>query len=382
MTDAALPKPLIPPVYQGVSFTFESTEQLKQATAGAFPNHFYSRLGNPTVLRAEQAIAKLEHCEHALLFGSGMGAISTLLFGLMKSGDHMAVDRRVYGNAALLFKTFAPRLGFHIDWFSSEEEAEACIGGKTKIVYFESPTNPRLDILDIPRVCAAAKKHDALALFDGTLAGPVVQNPTDLGVDIVVHSATKSLNGHHDILCGVIAGPQDLIESLRITRTLLGANLDPNAAALLQRGLNTIQLRVPRQNGTALQLAQKLEEWRDAGKLGLQQVLYPGLESHPQHKLASQQMRSFGHIVALDLTGGTNHARRVADELNHFQIAASLGGAESLVSLPSLTSHKGWSDEALAAAQLTPGFLRLAIGFEDPEKLLADINQALEKAQL
>ncbi|MDF1664989.1 MAG: aminotransferase class I/II-fold pyridoxal phosphate-dependent enzyme [Planctomycetota bacterium] len=382
MDDAALPKPLIPPVYQGVSFTFESTEQLKKATAGAFPNHFYGRLGNPTVLGAEEAIARLERCDHALLFGSGMGAISALLFGLMTSGDRMAVDRRVYGNAALLFKTFAPRLGFHIDWFSSEEEAEACIGKDTKIVYFESPTNPRLDILDIARVCAAAKKYKALALFDGTLAGPIVQNPTELGVDIVVHSATKSLNGHHDVLCGVIAGPKDLIESLRITRTLLGANLDPSAAALLHRGLSTISLRVPRQNGTALKLAQSLEQWRQAGKLGLQQVLYPGLESHPQHELAGRQMRSFGHIVALDLKGGTDHARMVADELNHFKIAASLGGAESLVSLPSLTSHKGWSDEELASAQLSPGFLRLAIGFEDPEVLLSDLNQALEKAQL
>lgn len=380
MTEAPTPKPLIPPIYHGVSFAFDSTEQLEKASGGAFPNHFYSRLGNPTVQRAEQSIARLEHCEHALLFGSGMGAISTLLFGLIQSGDRMAVDRRIYGNAALLFKTFAPRLGFHIDWFSSEDEAEEVINERTKFVYFESPSNPRLDIMDIPRVCAAAKKHGALALFDGTLAGPLVQNPTTLGVDIVVHSATKSLNGHHDVLCGVIAGSKETIESLRITRTLLGANLDPNAAALLQRGLSTIQLRVPRQNGSALTIARRLEEWRASGKLGLSQVFYPGLETHPQHALAKKQMRSFGHIVALDLDGGAKHARRVADGLRDFKIAASLGGAESLVSLPSLTSHKGWSDEALREAKLSPGFLRLAIGFEEPEDLLSDLKQALEQA--
>jgi cystathionine beta-lyase/cystathionine gamma-synthase len=381
MSEENLPRPLVAPIYQGVNFTFATTKQLREATEGAFPHHFYGRMGNPTVHQAEAAIAALEKCDSALLFGSGMGAIANLVFTFVKTGDRVAVDRRVYGNAALLFKTYSPRFGFHIDWFSSLEEAQAVVRKETRLIYFESPTNPRLDIMDMAKVSELAQQNDALCVFDGTFGTPVAQNPKDFGIDIVVHSATKALNGHHDVLSGVLAGSNNLIEELRQTRTLLGANIDPHAAYMLNRGLTTVTMRVMHQNASSMALASSLESQRLGGRLGIKRVFYPGLESHPQHLLAARQMRSFGHIITLDLEGGLRRACSVADLLHEFQIAASLGGGESLVSIPSLTSHKGWTDAAMLEAGLSPGFLRLAIGFEDNKVLEQDIFRALNEVK-
>lgn len=368
------PRPLTPPIIRAANFVFESCDQLAAVSDGAFRDHFYARLGNPGVAILEGRLAELEGAAEALVFSSGMAAVATTILGLVEAGQRVAVDRRVYGGSASFFKTLAPRFSIGVDWF--DRDPAAAITADTRLVFFESPTNPLLEIVDIAALAATAHSHGALAVIDGTLATPLSQRPLELGVDLVIHSATKALNGHHDVLAGAIAGPAELIEPLRAARALLGGILDPQAAFLIARGLETFSLRAARAQDSALALARGLE-----GQPGLLRVLYPGLESHPDHALARRQMRRFGSLVTLDIAGGLERLRRVVDRFEVIKNAASFGGNESLVSIPPLTSHIGWSDEELAASGLSAGIARISVGLEEPERLIADIAGALRATE-
>ena len=369
------PKPLVPPIEHSVSFAFGDTTGLAEVSGGAHRERFYSRLGNPTTRRAEEAIAALEGAEDALCLSSGMAAVSTLALGLLSQGDRVLVDRRSYGGTASFFKFMAPRLGIEVIWFGCESEAFQLLDPSIRLLYLETPTNPLLELVDLRLLAAAAREHGALSVCDSTLATPHGQSPLDCGVSLVLHSATKALNGHHDVLAGAICGSSELIEQLRETRALLGGCLSAGQASLLLRGLQTFTLRVERQQQQALELARML-----SARPELSRVLYPGLPGHPQHALARRQMRRFTNVVSIEFEAGLEAARRAVDSLERFHIAPSLGGVDSLVTLPALSTHMGWSAEELADVGLSEGLVRLSIGVEPIELLCADLEAAITAA--
>jgi cystathionine beta-lyase/cystathionine gamma-synthase len=322
----------------------------------------------------ETKLAALEGAEAALVLSSGQAATTTALLALVGSGDEIVCSSAIYGGTLHLIVDLLSAFGVRSRFASLDELArpEALISDGTKVVWFESPINPTLRCIDIARVAAACRARGVVSVIDNTFASPLNQQPVALGIDLVMHSATKYLNGHSDVTAGVLAGPARLIERMLKVRKLAGAVLDPYAAYALGRGLKTLAVRMDRHNRNAMAVARWLE--RDAR---VRTVYYPGLESHPDYAVASKQMRGFGGMVCVDVGGGYEGAARFFDRLRVFTRAASLGGVESLCSLPVLTSQWGHSEEQLARAGVTTSMARLSIGLEDPEDLIADLDQAL-----
>jgi methionine-gamma-lyase len=355
------------------NFTFSNTEEMKRWAQGKSSAYIYTRYGNPTLTVAEQKIAALEGAEAALVTASGMAAISSALLSVLKSGDELIATRQLYGGTYRLFRDHFPRFGIvvrHVE--SNLDGIERLVNPRTKALYIETPTNPTLRLVDLRRAIAFAKEWDLLALIDNTFASPVVQRPIELGFDIVLHSATKYLAGHSDLIAGAAAGRRSLITEIRHTVINLGGSMDPEAAYLLIRGMKTLELRVRRQCDSALAVARFLEKHPKVAR-----VHYPGLRSHPDHALARRQMRAFGAMLAFDLKDGLPAARRFCDRTRIFLLAASLGGAESLVVLPIYTSHYNLTPDELRAAGVSPGTVRVSVGLEDPADLIEDLRQAL-----
>ena len=366
--------PLTTPIYETTTFVFETAQQVRDYNEGRSTKFLYSRYANPTVLAVEEKIAALEGADSALVFSSGQAATTTALLALLAAGDEIVCSGAIYGGTLHLISDLLPKFGIRPRFVSIEElrEPASICSSSTKLVWFESPINPTLRCVDVAAVAAACRARGVLSVVDNTFASPINQQPLALGVDLVMHSATKYLNGHSDVTAGALAGPQALLEKVLKARKLVGAILDPYAAYALGRGLKTLAVRVERQNATALAVARELEK---RGRV--ERVYYPGLESHPDHAIAKRQMSGFGGMVCLDLGGGYDRAARFFDRLRVVKRAASLGGVESLCSLPVLTSQWGHSDEELARAGVTPSMARISIGLEDPEDLLADLEQAL-----
>jgi cystathionine beta-lyase/cystathionine gamma-synthase len=372
VTDAAVP--LTTPIYETTTFVFENAEDVRAYNEGRSSKYLYSRYGNPSVVAVEKKLAALEATEEALLFSSGQAATATAIMGLLRAGDEVVCSSAIYGGTLHLLEDLLVKFGIRPRFTSIEELArpETIISDATKLVWFESPINPTLRCVDIQKVAGACRARGALSVVDNTFASPLNQQPIALGVDLVMHSATKYLNGHSDVTAGVLAGPARLIDPISKARRLVGTVLDPRAASALGRGLKTLAVRVARQNATAMAVARSLANDRRVSA-----VYYPGLEQHPDHAIAARQMRGFGGMVTLDLGGSYERAARFFDRLCVIKRAASLGGVESLCSLPVLTSQYGHSDEALARAGVTKGMARLSIGLEDPADLIADLDQAL-----
>ena len=372
VTDAAAP--LTTPIYEATTFVFDSAAEVKAYNEGRSKKFLYSRYSNPTVVTVETKLAALENTESALLFSSGQGATTTAVMALVKAGDEVVCSSAIYGGTLHLLTGVLEKFGVRSRFVSLEELAapERMLSDATRIVWFESPINPTLRCVDIAPVAAACRARGVISIIDNTFASPINQQPISLGVDLVMHSATKYLNGHSDVTAGVIAGASRLVGQVEAARRLLGTVLDPQAAYALGRGLKTLAVRVERQNANALAVAQWLASDRRVTK-----VYYPGLEQHPDHQIAKRQMNGFGGMVCLDLGGSYERASRFFDRLQLFKRAASLGGVESLCSLPVLTSQAKHSDEELARAGVTKGMARLSIGLEDPEDLIADLDQAL-----
>ena len=366
--------PLITPIYETTTFVFENAEQVKAFNAGTSPKFLYSRYGNPTVAAVEQTIAALEGAERALLFASGMAATSTALLALLESGDEVVCSAAIYGGTLHLLADLFPRWGITARFVSLDDMRDPArmIGDRTKLVWFESPINPTLRCVDIAAVASACRARGVTSVIDNTFATPLNQQPIALGVDVVMHSVTKYLNGHSDITAGAIAGPRAIVERIDKTRRLLGGVIDPHAAYAIGRGLKTLTVRMERHNANALAVARWLEQ--DAR---VKKVFYPGLASHPDHDLARKQMRGFGGMVCVDVGGGQADAERFFDRLMVIRRAASLGGVESLCSLPVLTSQWGHTDAQLAEAGITRSMARLSIGLEDAQDLIDDLDQAL-----
>lgn len=365
--------PLTTPIYETTTFVFGSAEEVRAYNEGRSAKFLYSRYGNPTVQAVEAKLAVLEGAEAALVLSSGMAAASTALLGLLRGGDEVVCSAAVYGGTLHFVQDFLPRFGLSVRFATLEELADpgALLGPRTRVLWFESPINPTLRCVDIAAVAAACRARGVVSILDNTFATPVNQTPLALGVDLVMHSATKYLNGHSDVTAGVLAGPATLIARLEGARRLLGTVLEPHAAYALGRGLKTLDVRVARHNASALALARRFE-----GDPRVVRVYYPGLESHPDHAVAVRQMRGFGGMVCLELSD-YDHAARFFDRLQVFKRAASLGGVESLCSLPVLTSHWGYSEEQLRRAGVTPGMVRLSVGLEDTDDLVADVDRAL-----
>ncbi len=366
--------PITTPIYATSTFEFGSAAELEAYQQGRSASYIYSRYANPTVQMVEAKLAAAEGGEAALVFGSGMAATSTAFFGLLQSGDEVICASAIYGGTLQVLTKFLEHFGVRTRFASIEElsRLDALLGPHTKVVWFESPINPTLRCVDIAGVSAACRARGVVSIVDNTFASPVNQQPLALGADLVMHSATKYLNGHSDVTAGALVGSKAIIERLMPARKLLGGVLEPASAYALGRGMKTLAVRIERHNATALALARWLESQPQVSR-----VFYPGLDSHPDHAIASRQMKGFGGMVCFEVRGGQAGAYGFFDNVKLIKRAASLGGTESLCSLPILTSQYGLSDAQLADAGVTRGMVRLSVGLEDPGDLIADLAQAL-----
>lgn len=362
------------PIYQTAAFAVESSDgyaHINDYQAEAF---FYSRYDNPTLRQVSQKLARLEHAEDCLLFASGMTAITTTLLALLSSGDTLAAARTLYGGTITFLRDHAPRLGINVALLDEEQlYAVDQHVPQAKVVYFETPVNPRCDCLSIPRTVAAARRIGALVVKDNTFASPINQTPLDFGVDLVIHSATKYLGGHSDVTAGAVMGPTALMQTIFSARKVFGGIPSPHDAFLLDRSLKTLELRMAQHNASALALAQFLE-----AQPQVRQVFYPGLPSCASHAIAREQMRGYGGMLCIALES-LEAAKTFCDSLRLGLNVAHLGTAETLVSIPALTSHSMLSPDELRAAGLTPGMVRISVGLENTEDLLADFQQALAR---
>jgi cystathionine beta-lyase/cystathionine gamma-synthase len=369
--------PLTTPIYETTTFLFENADAIRRYNEGGSGAFLYSRYENPTVVSVEDTLAAADGAERSLLFASGMAATSTLLLSLLQAGDEVVCSAGVYGGTLHLLHDTLPRFGIRTRFATVEEmqRLEALIGDRTRLVWFESPVNPHLRCVDVRRVVDACRARSVLSVIDNTFASPLNQRPLELGVDLCMQSATKYLNGHSDVTAGVISGRRERLTPIEMGRRVFGGVLDPQAAYALGRSLKTLEVRVRRQSASAMAVARGLE-----GHPAIAHVYYPGLPSHPDHAIAASQMTGFGGMICIDLKGGEDAACRSFDRLTIIRRAASLGGVESLCSLPVLTSHWGRTDDQLRAAGVTRGMMRISIGLEDPGDLLADLRQALAAA--
>ncbi len=373
-TDTGVAAPLTTPIYETTTFVFDNAQEVVAYNEGRSNKHLYSRYTNPTVVAAEKKLAALDRAESALLFSSGQGATSTILLAHLKAGDEIVCSAAIYGGTLHLLEDVLAKFGVTPRFVSLEQLAApaSVIGDRTRMVWFESPINPTLRCLDIRRIADACRSRGVLSVIDNTFASPVNQQPLALGIDLAMQSVTKYLNGHSDVTGGMVAGPAALLAPIEKARRQVGTVMDPHPAYALGRGLKTLPLRIAQHNANALAVANFL-----AGDKRVSRVFYPGLPSHPDHEVAARQMTGFGGMVTFDLDGRFSRAERVYDRLQIVKRAASLGGIESLISLPVITSQWGHSDEQLEAAGVTKGMLRLSVGLEDVADLIADLDQAL-----
>ncbi len=370
-------EPLTTPVYETTTFEFENAAEVRAYNEGRSAKFLYSRYANPTVVAVERTIARLEGAEAALLFSSGQAATTAALMALLSAGDEVVCCSEIYGGTFHLLADLLSRFGVRprFEPIAVFARPEALIRPETRLVWFESPVNPTLRCVDIAAVARACRARNVVTVTDNTFASPVNQQPLARGIDVVMHSATKYLNGHSDVTAGALAGSAAMMARMLDVRKKTGAVLDPHAAYALGRGLKTLTVRVARQNASALAVARWL-----AQDPRVHRVYYPGLEGHPDHALAAAQMSGFGGMVCVDVGGGYDRAAAFFDRLTVFRRAASLGGVESLCSLPVLTSQWGHTAEELARAGVTDSMARLSVGLEDPDDLIGDLDQALGPA--
>ena len=363
--------PVAPEIYQTSTFEVaDNEEQIRVTTT----DRYYTRWGNPTITLAEQTVAALEGTESGLVFASGMGAITTTILSLLKAGDHIVAQRDLYGGVTKFFSEWLPKLGIEtslVDTNDHEQHSRA-IRSNTKLLYLESPTNPALRVVDMKKMAALARQHKLISMMDSTFGTPINQHPAEYGIDLVMHSGTKYLSGHADLTCGVICGPREMIEQIGETRKTLGNCMDPHAAWLLIRGLKTLAVRVARQNENALRVAEFLEQHAK-----VQRVHYPFLKSHPQYAIAREQMSGGSGMVTFEVEGSGDDARKASEAMRLFTLATSLGGVESLVSIPVLTSHAMISAEQRAEMGVTEQMVRLSVGIESVEDQIEDLERAL-----
>ena len=370
------------PIVQSSTFTFADTADLVDFMEAQQRDEMgdrleYGRYGNPTVAAAERKLADLDGGETALLLSSGMAAVTVTLLSLLSAGDHVVITDDCYRRTRQFVTEFLPRLGVDATQVpvGDYDALEGAIRPSTRLLFSESPTNPYLRVIDVPRMVEIAGRHRLYTAIDSTFATPINQRPLEMGVNLVIHSATKYLAGHNDLLAGVVIGSRELVGRVRETQAMVGAICDAHSAYLLLRGLKTLALRVAHQNETALRVARFLE-----GDPRVERVYYPGLPSHPQHDTARAQMSGFGGVVSLELAGDLAQTARFIDALQIPYIGPSFGGVESLVEQVVLASYYSLSQEQWAEIGISPTLVRLGVGVEEAGDLIADLDQALALA--
>ena len=364
------------PLILSSTYPFEDTKELVSFMSGDLerPNE-YGRYGNPTVAAAEAKLAALEHGTGAVLMASGMAAISTTLLTMLKQGQHIIFTADVYRKTRVLAENVLQKFGIETTLVAPEvDQVAAAIRPNTKIIFTEAPTNPYLRVVDLAPLVELAKAHRIKTIIDATFATPVNMLPLELGVDLVIHSTTKYLGGHNDLLGGVVIGRGGIVEGIREQVGTFGPLCDPHNAYLLLRGLKTLALRVERHNSSALELAAMIE-----AHPAVKQVWYPGLASHADHKIAARYMTGFGGVISFEVEGGIERATKLVDAVSIPKIAPSLGGVESLIEQPPLMSFFELSPEQRAAIGIREGLIRMSVGIEDLEDLKADLKQALDR---
>jgi cystathionine gamma-synthase len=367
---------LAEPIVQTATYTFPSTQALVDYMEGRTVREEYGRYGNPTVRTAEQKMAALEGTEDALAFASGMAAVTTALLALVKSGSHVVLFADCYRRTRQFVTGFLERFGVRHTLVppADLEALEKALRPDTRLVLSEAPTNPYQNVVDLRRLGRLCSERGVKTIIDATFATPVNMRPAEHGIDLVVHSATKYLAGHNDVLAGFVAGPAGLVSLVRDLRHVLGGVLDPHAAYLVLRGMKTVAVRVAQQNRTALALAQALESHRR-----VRQVWYPGLPSHPHHAVARELMSGFGGVVTFAVRGDLAAVGRFVDACRIPRIAPSLGGVESLIEQPALMSYFELSPEQRQAVGITDDLVRFTVGIEDTEEVVTDVLRALDE---
>lgn len=367
------------PIYQSSTFAFKNAAQGAARFAGEDEGYIYTRIGNPTTRAFEDNIAALEHGYRGLATASGMAALSTLLMALLEKNAHMIGTDAVYGPSRLLVEEFFSKFGVEYDYVDTSDiqNIEKCLRPQTKILFLETPANPTMRLSDIQACAELAQKNDLLLIVDNTFASPVLQNPLDLGADIVYHSVTKFINGHTDI-CGGIIVPKDKILFEKINKSLIytGGTMDPHQSWLALRGVKSLALRVERSQATALKLANFLEDHQKVAWAN-----YPGLDSHPQHDLAKKQMKGFGALLCFGLKGGFEAGEKLINSVRLPVLAVSLGGIESLIQHPASMTHAGVPEDERKSAGITDDLIRLSVGCEDYDDLKDDLTHALSQTE-
>ncbi len=365
------------PIYQTSTFAFDCAQTGADRFAGTAEGYIYTRLGNPTINALERCVAELENGSTGIATSSGMGAVSTVYMAFLGQGAHVVGTASVYGPSRVLLEKHFTRFGVESTWVDTTnlENLKAALRPNTRMVYIESPANPTMQVTDIAGAAAIAHAHGAMLVVDNTFASPYLQKPLNLGADVVLHSVTKFLNGHADIVGGIIVAKGETHgKALHGMMAAMGCNMDPHQAFMVLRGIKTLGVRVER----AQENAMKIAKWLEAHPK-LNWVRYVGLPSHPQHELVKRQMSGFGAMIAFELKGGLEAGRTVMDNVKLATLAVSLGGVETLIEHPASMTHAGMSKEHREEAGISDGLVRYAVGIEDPNDLIADLAQAFDK---
>ncbi|WP_408635859.1 methionine gamma-lyase [Psychrosphaera ytuae] len=368
---------LTSPLYQTSTFVFDNAAQGAARFAGEEPGYIYTRLGNPTVRELELKMAALEKMEDAAATATGMAAVSGAVLSFLEAGDHIIACKAVYGCTYALLSHQLPKWGIEVTFvdMDNEEELEQALRSNTKMVFAETPINPNLKVLDLELIGDFCEKHDLISVVDNTFMSPMLQTPVDYGIDIVIHSATKYLNGHGDVVAGVIVSSKERIETIKLTILKdVGGTISPHDAWLILRGLKTLPIRVERHCKSALTIAEYLESHPMVAE-----VYYPGLKSHQGYKFIGSQMKAAGGVIGFELMATLEEGQAFIDAMQLFSIAVSLGDAESLIQHPASMTHSPYTQEERLAAGISDGLIRISIGLESTDDLIADLQQAFDR---
>jgi len=371
---------LATPLYQTSTFIFDDAQQGADRFAGESEGFIYTRLGNPTTRQLEMRVAAMEGMEDAAATATGMAAVSAALLTNLQAGDHMISSKAVYGCSFALMNHMLKKFGIEVTFvdMTEPENINASVQENTKLVFLETPINPNLVVLDLEKICAIAKEHQLLSIVDNTFLTPVLQQPAKFGADIVIHSATKYLNGHGDVVAGIVCGNNEMITDIKLTTLKdIGATMSPHDAWLIMRGIKTLPIRMERHCSNAQSVAEFLEQHQAVG-----QVYYPGLKSHPGNKFIGKQMKAAGGVIAFELNTDLKGGADFINNMQLFSIAVSLGDAESLIQHPASMTHSPYGPEERAEAGITDTLIRISVGLENVDDIINDLRQALTKVTM
>ena len=362
------------PLYQTSTFSFANAAQGAARFAGEEQGFIYTRLGNPTTQELEQKVAQLENCEAAAATATGMGAVSASVLSFLQQGDHLVASSALYGCTFAFFAHMLPRFGIEVTFVDMTNEAElrGAVKANSKMIFAETPINPTMAVLDLSLIADVAKQHQLISVIDNTFLTPLLQQPTSFGIDIVLHSATKYLNGHGDVVAGLVCGTEEHINLIKMTVLKdIGATISPHDAWLINRGLKTLAVRMERHCASAQVVAEYLEQHPLVS-----QVYYPGLKSHPGHKFIGSQMKAAGGVIAFEIKGSLEDGETFINNTQLCTLAVSLGDAETLIQHPASMTHSPYTPEERAAAGISDGLIRLSVGLEDVNDIINDLKTA------